>query len=179
LRGTPGVGGIGQPILVSINRKNFLRSIAGRDTEGALPVSLAATSMAVERGAHVIRTHDVAETRDAALIGDTFTPERTSTTVEGIEVEELDVQSVGDASRYVDNKQAAEAGITVACELRGLDESAEQRLHEAGQTADVAVGGDGPVFVAGSVRSVRLLADAVTDSEELTRALTAVVEGGR
>ncbi|PSP36978.1 dihydropteroate synthase, partial [Halobacteriales archaeon QH_2_66_30] len=60
-----------RPILVSINRKNFLRSIAGRETEKALPVSLAATSMAVERGAHVIRTHDVAETRDAALVGAT------------------------------------------------------------------------------------------------------------
>ena len=36
--------GYGRPILVSINRKNFLREIAGRDTEAALPVSLAATS---------------------------------------------------------------------------------------------------------------------------------------
>jgi dihydropteroate synthase len=61
--------GLGRPILVSINRKNFLREIAGRSTEAALPVSLAATAMAVERGAHVIRTHDVAETRDAALVG--------------------------------------------------------------------------------------------------------------
>jgi dihydropteroate synthase len=63
---------LGRPMLVSINRKNFLKDVAGRDTEGALPVSLAATSMAVERGAHVIRTHDVAETRDAALVGETF-----------------------------------------------------------------------------------------------------------
>lgn len=61
-----------QPMLVSINRKNFLGEIADRETEDRLPVSLAATSIAVERGAHVIRTHDVAETRDAALIGDAF-----------------------------------------------------------------------------------------------------------
>ncbi|QGN07307.1 dihydropteroate synthase [Halorhabdus sp. CBA1104] len=60
---------LGRPMLVSINRKNFLREIAGRSTEEALPVSLAATAMAVERGAHIIRTHDVAETRDAALVG--------------------------------------------------------------------------------------------------------------
>jgi dihydropteroate synthase len=62
--------GYGLPILVSINRKNFLRSLAGRDTDEALPVSLAATAMAIERGAHVVRTHDVAETVDAARIGD-------------------------------------------------------------------------------------------------------------
>jgi len=32
--------------------------------------------MAVERGAHVIRTHDVAETRDAALVGAEFARDR-------------------------------------------------------------------------------------------------------
>ncbi len=62
-----------RPMLVSINRKNFLGTIADRETDERLPVSLAATSMAIERGAHIIRTHDVAETRDAALIGDAFT----------------------------------------------------------------------------------------------------------
>jgi dihydropteroate synthase len=69
----------GQPVLVSINRKNFLRSLADRSTEEALPVSLAATALAVDRGVHVIRTHDVAETRDAAIVGDTFADPQTST----------------------------------------------------------------------------------------------------
>ncbi len=61
---------LGQPMLVSINRKNFLGDIVERETADRLPASLAATALAVERGANVIRTHDVAETRDAALIGD-------------------------------------------------------------------------------------------------------------
>jgi dihydropteroate synthase len=61
---------IGRPMLVSINRKNFLGEIVGRETAERLPASLAATALAVERGADVIRTHDVAETRDAAMIGD-------------------------------------------------------------------------------------------------------------
>ena len=59
-----------RPMLVSINRKNFLGEVVGRETDERLPASLAATALAVERGANVIRTHDVAETRDAALIGD-------------------------------------------------------------------------------------------------------------
>jgi dihydropteroate synthase len=58
-----------RPILVSINRKNFLGEPVGRETDERLPASLAATALAVERGADVIRTHDVSETRDAALIG--------------------------------------------------------------------------------------------------------------
>lgn len=68
--------GHGRPLLVSINRKNFLRLLADRETEEALPVSLAATAMAVERGADVVRTHDVGETRDAVLVGDAFARER-------------------------------------------------------------------------------------------------------
>ena len=58
-----------RPILVSINRKNFLGEIVDRETADRLPASLAATALAVERGADVIRTHDVAETVDAAKIG--------------------------------------------------------------------------------------------------------------
>ena len=61
-----------RPILVSINRKNFLGDVVDRETGERLPASLAATALAVGRGADVIRTHDVAETRDAALIGDAF-----------------------------------------------------------------------------------------------------------
>lgn len=67
---------LGQPMLVSINRKNFLGEIVGQKTADRLPASLAATAMAIERGANVIRTHDVAETRDAARIADTFREER-------------------------------------------------------------------------------------------------------
>ncbi|MFC4989192.1 dihydropteroate synthase [Saliphagus infecundisoli] len=69
---------LGRPLLVSINRKNFLGEIAGRETDERLPVSLAATALAVERGAHVLRTHDVAETRDAAAIGREFADRRSS-----------------------------------------------------------------------------------------------------
>lgn len=61
-----------RPILVSINRKNFLGDLVGRETGDRLPASLAATAMAIERGADVVRAHDVAETRDAAVIADAF-----------------------------------------------------------------------------------------------------------
>ncbi|MGM0606501.1 MAG: dihydropteroate synthase [Halobacteriota archaeon] len=89
--------GYGQPILVSINRKNFLREIAGRSTEEALAVSLAATSMAVERGAHVIRTHDVRETRDAALVGAAFACDRISEPIDTrSDGEPIDTRSDGE-----------------------------------------------------------------------------------
>jgi len=88
----------------SRSTKSFLKTIAGRSTEEALPVSLAATSMAVERGAHVIRTHDVAETRDAALVGAEFARDRVRSDdgPSDIAVEELDVTTVREAERHLD-----------------------------------------------------------------------------
>ena len=105
--------GLGHPILVSINRKNFLRSVADRTTEEALPVSLAATSMAVERGAHVIRTHDVAETRDAALIGSEFARDRLRRRDAGdVAVEELDVTTPREAERHLERLDAGDGAAT-------------------------------------------------------------------
>jgi dihydropteroate synthase len=117
-------------MLVSINRKNFLREIADRETEAALPVSLAATSMAVERGAHVIRTHDVAETRDAALVGYEFARDRGRD--ESVGVEELDVTTVGEARRYVDRARGkpghAEEMVVRTFELSGLSRAAVEAI---------------------------------------------------
>ena len=138
--------GYGHPILVSINRKNFLRSVAGRDTEGALPVSLAATAMAVERGAHIIRTHDVAETRDAALIGKEFSRDRLRDTVDDAAVEELDITTRREAERHLDRLAAdadvAEHSVTRTFELTGLEPTANERLLSTAAEIDgVAVSG--------------------------------------
>jgi dihydropteroate synthase len=126
--------GYGRPILVSINRKSFLKTIADRSTEEALPVSLAATAMAVERGANVIRTHDVAETRDAARIGDTFSA---PTTHRGgtVTVRELDVQTPREARRHLDRLKTttdvATAATVITYELSGLSSPAVAALESA------------------------------------------------
>jgi len=137
--------GYGRPLLVSINRKSFLKTIAGRSTEEALPVSLAATSMAVERGAHVIRTHDVAETRDAALVGAEFARGRVRSGRDAggdVAVEELDVTTVREAERHLDRLDAdsAVAGDAVvrSYELSGLTDEAVGALRAA--TAEPGVG---------------------------------------
>ncbi|MGB9985897.1 dihydropteroate synthase [Salarchaeum japonicum] len=154
---------LGRPILVSINRKNFLRDLAGRSTEEALPVSLAATAMAVERGAHIIRTHDVAETRDAAVIGDAFTRERTRTP----SVEELDVTTVREAERHLeqhagDTTVAAES-VSRAFSVRGLDDADREALSAAAAAAGAVASGDDTVFLAGTVDALETVADAVED----------------
>lgn len=59
---------IGLPVLVGISRKSTLGKITGRDVDQRLAAGLAAAVMAVERGASIIRAHDVAETVDALKI---------------------------------------------------------------------------------------------------------------
>jgi dihydropteroate synthase len=169
---------IGQPILVSINRKNFLRELAGRSTEEALPVSLAATSMAVERGAHVVRTHDVVETRDAAIVGDAFTRERLR---EGV-VEELDVTTLREAERNLDPEgrqgTAADPGSSPAAAvsrmvaLRGLSARSRDRLAAATEESDIVAASVGErVVLGGTVAQLHGLADRVSEPPELASVL--------
>jgi dihydropteroate synthase len=151
--------GLGQPILVSINRKNFLRDLAGRTTEEALPVSLAATAMAVERGAHVVRTHDVAETVDAATIGAAFTRDRPGFERDGLAIEELDVTNDREVARHLErigadsevSDEAAAEATTRTFELSGLSDEEREALEAAAADAGATfVPGRSDVLLAGS-----------------------------
>jgi dihydropteroate synthase len=56
------------PVLVGVSRKSMLGTITGRGVEGRLPASLAAALLAAQRGAAILRVHDVAATKDALAI---------------------------------------------------------------------------------------------------------------
>ncbi|MCI0548727.1 MAG: dihydropteroate synthase [Candidatus Rokubacteria bacterium] len=63
------LGELGRPICVGVSRKSFIGALAGEnDPARRLPGSLAATAAAVLAGAHLIRTHDVAETVQAVAV---------------------------------------------------------------------------------------------------------------
>ncbi len=61
---------IDQPILVGISRKSFIGAVIEKTSEERLWGSLSATSIAISNGAHIVRTHDVRETKDACLVAD-------------------------------------------------------------------------------------------------------------
>lgn len=57
------------PLLVGLSRKAMLGAATGRENGIArMPASIAAAVLAVERGAAIVRVHDVAATRDALAI---------------------------------------------------------------------------------------------------------------
>jgi dihydropteroate synthase len=60
---------LGRPLLVGVSRKSFIGKLTRRaDPQERLYGSLAATAIAVYNGAAVIRTHDVAATRDVVRL---------------------------------------------------------------------------------------------------------------
>jgi dihydropteroate synthase len=62
---------LGRPVCVGVSRKSFIGAVAGADDPGArLPGSLAATAIAVLRGAQLIRAHDVPETVQAVKVAE-------------------------------------------------------------------------------------------------------------
>ena len=65
LRELPRLGALGFPLLVGLSRKSMIGKLLGREVEQRLPASLGLALLAVERGAGVVRTHDVAATVDA------------------------------------------------------------------------------------------------------------------
>jgi dihydropteroate synthase len=59
---------LGYAVLVSLSRKSSLGRITGRSPDDRLPASVAAALLAVQRGARIVRVHDVAATRDALAV---------------------------------------------------------------------------------------------------------------
>lgn len=68
LRELSDIAGMGWPVLAGLSRKSLLGHIVGRSVTDRQSASVAAALMAVERGASVVRVHDIAATRDALLL---------------------------------------------------------------------------------------------------------------
>jgi dihydropteroate synthase len=66
-----------RPVVVGLSRKSFIGKITGREVQDRLSGSLAAMAYVIQRGAHVIRVHDVKESCDVACLVDILRREET------------------------------------------------------------------------------------------------------
>ena len=62
------LAGLGVPVLAGLSRKAMLGTLTGQDVTQRLPASIAAALIAVQRGAAIVRVHDVQATVDALKI---------------------------------------------------------------------------------------------------------------
>jgi dihydropteroate synthase len=69
---------LGLPILVGLSRKSMIGALTGRPVSQRLAGSLAAAVIAVERGARLVRVHDVAPTVDALRVAWALHTERSA-----------------------------------------------------------------------------------------------------
>jgi len=56
--------GLGRPLLVGVSRKSMIGKVLGHEVGGRLYGSLGLAALAITKGAHILRVHDVAETVD-------------------------------------------------------------------------------------------------------------------
>lgn len=62
------VNRLGFPVLVGLSRKRMIGEITGRSVSDRMAGSVALAVLAIDRGARVVRVHDVAATRDACRL---------------------------------------------------------------------------------------------------------------
>lgn len=68
LRRLPETLALGYPLLIGFSRKTMFGQLLNRAVDERLPGSLAGALIAAQKGAHIIRVHDVAETADVLKV---------------------------------------------------------------------------------------------------------------
>ena len=69
----------GLPLLIGVSRKSMLGALTGRPVDQRVAASVAAALLAVDAGAHIVRVHDVAATRDALAVWAAVRAKRSAT----------------------------------------------------------------------------------------------------
>jgi len=62
------IAALGYPVLVGLSRKSSLGRITGETPDDRLPASLTGAILAAQRGAKIVRVHEVAATRNALAV---------------------------------------------------------------------------------------------------------------
>jgi len=68
LRHLEALRALGVPVLAGLSRKSMLGALTGRAVDDRVAASVAAALLAVQRGAAIVRVHDVRETVDALKV---------------------------------------------------------------------------------------------------------------
>jgi dihydropteroate synthase len=102
-----------KPLLAALSRKSFIGEVLEKPATERLYGSLAAAAIAVYKGAHIIRTHDVPETFDVVKLSSALRS-RTSVVKEGrYEVSVLEIMTPEDAAMAMRKLGATRIGSQV------------------------------------------------------------------
>ncbi len=108
---------IGKPILVGISRKSFIGDVLGRSNPfERLKGTLAATTIAVYNGAHIVRTHDVGETNDIVRLSQRVRGRGPRFESDGYEIMPIEPMLPPDAIKTMTELGASKSGAKIMSE---------------------------------------------------------------
>jgi dihydropteroate synthase len=102
-----------KPLLAALSRKSFIGEVLEKPATERLYGSLAAASIAVYKGAHIIRTHDVPETFDVVKLAGALRSRPSVVKEERFEVSVLEVKTPQDAAMAMRKLGATGVGSQV------------------------------------------------------------------
>lgn len=156
----------GRPILTATNREDFLGALAGKlDTDKQLAVSLAAATMEVERGAHIIRTHDTPETHDVVKVAHALGDNRV-TQPDSPAVIELTNVSQRELARYrsrgVETATSNDTGPMLTFVIGDINEELQTRLCTVAREQSItAIEQDAGLYILGIPQKIKNYATAI------------------
>lgn len=163
----------GRPILTATNREDFLGDLAGQpETENQLAVSLAAATLEVDRGAHIIRTHDTRATYDVVQVAHALSRERMSRT-EPVNLVELSGVTQREFRRHLSVSERTVGGVDQATALTfmisGIPEADIEVIQNAAEVGELSVGisGDRVVLSGTPERMRRFTENLPTNTSQL------------
>ena len=159
----------GRPILTATNREDFLGALAGKlDTDAQLAVSLAAATLEVDRGAHIIRTHDTETTADVVQVADALREPRITTPAEPTVVE-LPGVSRREAARHArlgaSRTQPPTDAVTLSFLIGDVPATTAERIAGIDTDAAIVDRDDGGLYIAGTPPQLEALATELSDGD--------------
>ena len=103
----------GKALLAAISRKSCIDAVIHKPANERLYGSLAATAIAVHQGAHIIRTHDVRETRDVVDVAWAIRPRQACTDAGGREVSIVELNRPFDVELLMRGMGVTGAGASI------------------------------------------------------------------
>ncbi len=102
-----------KPLLAAVSRKSCIDAVLHKPASERLYGSLAATSIVVHKGAHIVRTHDITETKDVVEVASAMRKKEQTLSSGNFEVSIMDVSHPDDAEYIMKNIGVTGTGAKV------------------------------------------------------------------
>ena len=102
-----------KPILAAVSRKSCIDAVLHKPADERLYGSLAATAIVVQKGAHIIRTHDIAQTRDVVEVARAMRKRQPISISGDFEVSMIDIIHPDDAEYFMKSMGVTGTGAKV------------------------------------------------------------------